>query len=94
MKRYGEYKDSGVEWLGEIPKHWEKIKLKYCCLFQEGPGILTKDFKEAGVPLIRISGLTNGKVTKNGCNYLDPEKVEQTWKHFTVIPSHLLSCRF
>lgn len=22
MKTYGEYKDSGVEWLGEVPKHW------------------------------------------------------------------------
>ena len=25
MKRYSEYKDSGVKWIGEIPKHW-KIK--------------------------------------------------------------------
>ncbi len=23
MKRYPEYKESGVEWIGEIPKHWE-----------------------------------------------------------------------
>lgn len=23
MKAYSEYKDSGVEWLGDIPKHWE-----------------------------------------------------------------------
>ncbi|WP_083476237.1 restriction endonuclease subunit S [Lacinutrix mariniflava] len=23
MKRYESYKDSGVEWLGEIPEHWE-----------------------------------------------------------------------
>lgn len=23
MKKYEEYKDSGIEWLGEIPKHWE-----------------------------------------------------------------------
>jgi restriction endonuclease S subunit len=23
-------KDSGVEWLGEIPEHWEQNKLKYC----------------------------------------------------------------
>mgnify|MGYP001945817204 FL=1 len=26
-----EYKDSGIEWLGEIPKHWEVKKLKYIC---------------------------------------------------------------
>jgi type I restriction enzyme S subunit len=24
-------KDSGIEWLGEIPKHWEVKKLKYVC---------------------------------------------------------------
>ena len=22
--RYPEYKDSGVEWLGEVPEHWTK----------------------------------------------------------------------
>ena len=28
MERYDSYKDSGVEWIGEIPSHWSKIKLK------------------------------------------------------------------
>jgi type I restriction enzyme S subunit len=26
---YPEYKDSGVNWLGEIPKHWDTASLKY-----------------------------------------------------------------
>ncbi|MEB8047882.1 hypothetical protein NGI02_06390 [Escherichia fergusonii] len=26
---YPEYRDSGVEWLGVIPNHWEKTVLKY-----------------------------------------------------------------
>ena len=26
MKKYDEYKDSGVAWIGEVPKHWEVIK--------------------------------------------------------------------
>lgn len=26
---YPVYKDSGVEWLGEIPEHWDIIRLKY-----------------------------------------------------------------
>lgn len=26
-KKYSEYKDSGVEWLGEIPKHWDITRL-------------------------------------------------------------------
>ena len=28
MERYKEYKDSGVQWIGEIPKHWEMFVLK------------------------------------------------------------------
>ncbi|OIO72903.1 MAG: hypothetical protein AUJ85_09055 [Elusimicrobia bacterium CG1_02_37_114] len=29
MKPYPTYKDSGIEWIGEIPKDWEVKKLKY-----------------------------------------------------------------
>ena len=28
MKRYEAYKDSGVDWIGEIPKEWDVIKIK------------------------------------------------------------------
>ena len=31
MKRYKEYKDSGVRWIGEVPNHWIIKKLKYSC---------------------------------------------------------------
>jgi type I restriction enzyme, S subunit len=49
--------------------------------FQEGPGIMARDFRESGVPLIRLAGLT-GKSLLEGCNYLDPEKVAKKWAHF------------
>ena len=29
-------KDSGVEWLGEVPVHWEVKKWRYCCHVTEG----------------------------------------------------------
>lgn len=29
MKKYEEYRDSGVEWIGEIPEHWEYRKMKF-----------------------------------------------------------------
>lgn len=28
-KAYPEYKDSGVEWLGGVPKHWSAKSLKF-----------------------------------------------------------------
>ena len=35
-KRYSEYKDSGIEWIGEIPKEWEIIVLKRIFLNRYG----------------------------------------------------------
>lgn len=29
MNKYEQYKSSGVEWLGEVPAHWEVTKIKY-----------------------------------------------------------------
>ena len=29
MERYSEYKESGVQWIGEIPSHWKLYALKY-----------------------------------------------------------------
>ena len=29
--RYPKYKDSGVEWLGEVPEHWKIDRLKRAC---------------------------------------------------------------
>ena len=29
MNRYESYKDSGIQWLGEVPEHWEIKRLKF-----------------------------------------------------------------
>jgi type I restriction enzyme S subunit len=36
MRQYAEYKDSGVEWIGEIPASWDLIKIK--TIFELGRG--------------------------------------------------------
>ena len=35
-KKYPRYKDSGIEWLGEIPEHWKIRKLKHIFDFHKG----------------------------------------------------------
>ncbi len=40
--RYPEYKDSGLEWLGEVPAHWEVVKLGYLAI-SKGGGTPPKD---------------------------------------------------
>jgi len=35
-KKYPKYKDSGVEWIGEIPEDWEINRLKFQCNITTG----------------------------------------------------------
>ena len=54
---------------------------------------MAADFKESGIPLIRISGVKENFVTLDGCNYLDPIKVKEKWEHFKLeIGDLLISC--
>ena len=58
MKKYDEYKDSGVAWIGKVPKHWEVLRGKYALSILSGfPFDSQKfEFEDNGVymPLIRI----------------------------------------
>ena len=58
--------------------------------FQEGPGILAKDFREEGIPLVRLAGLDRGGSVLAGCNYLDPETVAKRWSHFALAEGDML----
>ena len=77
-------KPSGVEWLGDVPEHWEMVPFKRRVGFQEGPGIMAADFRDSGVPLLRISCLRGKVTTLDGCNYLDHDMVRARWGHFAV----------
>ncbi len=48
MKKYDQYKNSGVEWLGEIPEHWEHIRMKH----------LFKDHSEKNKPNEELLSVT------------------------------------
>ena len=49
---YPEYKDSGVEWLEKLPKHWEKSQLRYMFLLGKGLTITKANLEDEGVPCV------------------------------------------
>lgn len=69
---------------------WNEVPLRYSLTFQEGPGIGAVDFRDSGVPLLRISSIRGSVATLEGVNYLDPEKVAERWNHFRVEAGDLL----
>src|SRR5437867_9155450 len=55
FKPYPAYKDSGIEWLGEIPAHWEVRRLKFAAHIEAGqspPSELVSDGTE-GLPFLQ-----------------------------------------
>lgn len=72
------------------PDEWEVVSLAEAVDFREGPGILAKDFRESGVPLLRLRNIERPFVDLAGCDFLDPETVESRWAHFRVVPGDLL----
>lgn len=49
FQKYPAYKDSGVEWLGEIPEHWETSRLRNVFSFSKGLTITKENLQEKGI---------------------------------------------
>jgi type I restriction enzyme S subunit len=66
-----EFKNSGVEWLGEIPEHWKLIKLKFLLKekVSDGPHE-TPTFIDEGVPFLSVDGIQDGELTFEKCRYV------------------------
>lgn len=54
-------KDSGVEWIGEIPEHWIKTKFKYITNKIIDGTHSTPNYTENGVPFLRVTDITQSK---------------------------------
>ncbi|MDX9771458.1 MAG: restriction endonuclease subunit S, partial [Tenuifilaceae bacterium] len=52
MKKYEKYKDSGIEWIGEIPEHWEVKRLASFGKFSKGGGVSKSELTSDGLPVI------------------------------------------
>ncbi|OQX20485.1 MAG: hypothetical protein BWK75_04800 [Candidatus Altiarchaeales archaeon A3] len=53
-KSYFKYKDSGVQWIGEIPEGWNTNKIKHNVLPLESPDLKhQKEMRKAFTPFLR-----------------------------------------
>lgn len=45
-------KDSGVDWIGDIPEHWKVRKFRFSFKFQRGLNITKDDLRDEGIPCL------------------------------------------
>lgn len=79
-------KDSGVEWLGEVPAHWEVSRLKFVSLIVDCKN-RTPDYVDGGAYLVvRTSNIKNQSIILDGALYTD-EANFQIWTQRGVPPA-------
>lgn len=93
MKRYDNYKDSGIEWIGEIPEHWESWKISHA-FNKIGSGTTP----ESGNPIYHENGsinwlntgdLNDGKL--DSCSKKVTEKAIQDYSSLKLFPAGSLA---
>lgn len=68
-------KDSGVEWIGEIPQHWSVVRIKDIAKSTNG-GAFKDDLVDVGLPIIKIQQLTLGCDATEFCSPKSPKLKE------------------
>lgn len=85
-----EMKDSGVEWLGMIPKEWEVSRLKYHAMVMGGFAFSSNDFEEDGIQIIKISNLyMNELQLDRQPNYISKNSLDK-FKNYIVTEGDIL----
>jgi type I restriction enzyme S subunit len=59
LKPYSKYKESGVQWIGEIPQDWVVKRIKHICLKNADYGLneSSEDYADNGVRFLRITDI-------------------------------------
>lgn len=78
-------KDSGIEWLGEVPAHWIVAQLKFNTIsMQTGPfgsQLHAEEYVENGIPLINPAHLINGNIVPDLSVTVDLDTQERLSRH-------------
>lgn len=67
-------KDSGVEWIGEIPSHWEITKVKFISNLVIDGSHHTPTYTDSGVPFLRVTDLHNERVDLDKVKFISEEE--------------------
>ncbi len=68
-------KDSGVEWLGEVPEHWEVVPIRRVSVSRcDGPfgsGLKSSHYTDQGVRVVRLQNIGHAEFRDSDAAYID-----------------------
>lgn len=77
MKKYDNYKDSGIEWIGSYPKDWTLMTVRRITDDHKQGYYSSEEYKSEGYKLIRITDLdADGNIDISKSPYVNPNDKE------------------
>ena len=93
LEPHPKLKSSGIEWLGDVPEHWEICKLKRVTISRcDGPfgsSLKSEHYSNAGVRVIRLQNIRFARFDDRDAAFIEPEYYEELGDH-NVLPYDLL----
>ena len=87
-------KPSGIDWLGDIPAHWDLLPVKHLCLRIVDCKNRTPIYCENGkYPVVRTSNVRNGELIKEDLYTTDESNYAEWTKRGAPIPGDVLFTR-
>jgi type I restriction enzyme S subunit len=78
-------RDSGLPWLGQMPKHWRTMRLKFCCdSLQTGPfgsQLHAEDYVEDGIPVVNPAHMQAGRIVPDSAMAVDEATAQRLSIH-------------
>ena len=79
--RYPKYKDSGVEWLGEVPEHWEISRLGYESWVRARlgwKGLKAEEYVDDGFAFLSTPNIKGKIINFENVNFIDQQRFEES----------------
>ena len=80
MQRYDSYKDSGIQWLGEIPSHWGIYKIRYNYYLKGRigwQGLKSNEFCDVGPYLVTGTDFERGRIVWERCYHISQKRYDE-----------------
>ena len=81
-------KNSGVEWLGDVPEHWEVVPLRRVsidsCDGPFGSGLKSSHYTEQGIRVVRLQNIGHGEFKDFHAAFISPEYYSSLGDHSVI----------
>jgi type I restriction enzyme S subunit len=83
-------KPSGIPWLGDIPQHWDEVRLKFLVKKVTDGEHISPPLADSGVPMLSAKDIRDRTILYEVNKFVIPEHAERFWRRCRPQPGDFL----